>query len=372
MEATTNNHVRSNNRKRLVNLLFMQGEMTKQELVERLDMSLATVNYLVKELTGWGLLTTGRALDSTGGRKPVCICPVYDARYSVGVEAASDTLHLVMLDLGAHITARKSVPLKQENTGEYWQRVGEEIRSFGERAGIPKEKLLDVGITLGLTMRDEELVARREENREMDMDLKLAREALGMPARFRNSTKMAAVAHCWQGKREGSFVYVNLGQKLSAAFVHEGNVLDFAGINGELGCMLVPGASQIRHLDGILSRETICKRTGSQSLTEFFGKQRAGEPEACAFWEAYLQDLGVFLYNLYCMLGWRIVVGGSLSPWLSEELPALEAQIREWYPFEQSGPEILSASLLGEYGAAVGAAMLAVDKYLEAAKQELS
>ena len=116
MEAKTNSDVRSNNRKRLVNLLFMQGEMTKQEMVGRLDMSLATVNYLVRELTERGLLTAGTAKDSTGGRKPVCICPVYDARFSIGVEAASDELHLVLLDLGGHILAKETVPMKQENT----------------------------------------------------------------------------------------------------------------------------------------------------------------------------------------------------------------------------------------------------------------
>lgn len=365
MEAKTNSDVRSNNRKRLVNLLFMQGEMTKQEMVERLEISLATVNYLVKELTGRGLLTTGTAMDSTGGRKPVCICPVYDAKYSVGVEAASDALHLVMLDLGAHIIARETVAVKQENTKAYWQRVGEEIRRFGKERGVPKEKLLDVGITLGVTMKDEELVARSVEKPEFVMDLDLAREGLEIPVGFRNSTKMAAVAHCWQGKREGSFIYLNLGQKLSAAFVHEGNVMDFAGINGELGCMLALGTKKATHLDGIFSREAICSKTGSQSLGEFFQKQGAGEPRICAYWETYLRDLSMFLQNLYCMLGWRIVIGGSLSPYLEPFLPALEERVWEWYPLERPAGQILSASVLGEYGAAVGAAMLPVDSYLE-------
>ncbi|MCI8896036.1 MAG: ROK family transcriptional regulator [Lachnospiraceae bacterium] len=365
MEAKTNSDVRSNNRKRLVNLLFMQGEMTKQEMVGRLDMSLATVNYLVRELTERGLLTAGTAKDSTGGRKPVCICPVYDARFSIGVEAASDELHLVLLDLGGHILAKETVPMKQENTCVYWQQVGKRIRAFGEEHKIDKEKLLDVGITLGVTMQDERLVERKYGYPGFAMDLAAAREGLSMPVHFRNSTKMAAVAHCWQGTRQGSFLYVNLGQKLSAAFVHEGNVLDFAGLNGELGCMLAAGEPKVRYLDEILSRETICQRTGSRNLAEFFGRLKAQEPESCAYWETYLGDLSAFLYNLYCMLGWRIVIGGSSSPYLAEYLPAVEEQIRRHYPFEGPEDRILSTSVLGEYGAAVGAAMLPVDQYLE-------
>lgn len=364
MEPKTNKDVRNNNRKRLVNLLFTKGEMTKQEMVEHLDISLATVNFLVKELIERGLFTTGTAKDSTGGRKPVGICPVYGARYSIGVEAASDELHLVMLDLGGHVTARQSVPKKQENTKEYWQEVGEIIRTFGESTQIPKEKLLDVGITLGLTMQEEELVKRKARDQEFPLDIEAAREGLGIPVRFRNSTKMAALAHCWQGVREGSFVYVYLGQKLSAAFVHEGSVLDFAGINGELGCMLALGEGGQR-IDALFSRKTLCRRTQSLNLTEFFGKVRRQDAESCACWKEYLERLGIFLHNLYCMFGWRIVIGGSVSPYLAEELPGLEAQIKEQYPFYGALEHILSVSVLGEYGAAVGAAMLSVDQYLE-------
>lgn len=365
MEAKTNSDVRSNNRKRLVNLLFMQGEMTKQEMVGKLDMSLATVNYLVRELTEWGLLTSGTAKDSTGGRKPVCICPVYDAKFSVGVEAASDELHLVLLDLGGHIVAKETVAMKQENTRAYWQAVGNRIRAFGDANRIDKEKLLDVGITLGVTMQDERLVERAAGHPGFVMDLVAAREGLDMPVHFRNSTKMAAVAHCWQGTRQGSFIYVNLGQKLSGAFVHEGNVLDFAGLNGELGCMLALGGPGGQYLDQIFSRETICQRTGSRNLADFFGRLKGKEPESCAYWETYLKDLSAALHNLYCMLGWRIVIGGSISPYLADYLPALEARMREHYPFAGPKDSILSTSVLGEYGAAVGAAMLPVDQYLE-------
>lgn len=365
MEAKNSGDVRIGNRKRMVNLLFTEGEMTKQELVGRLGISLATVNYLVKELTERGLLTTGEVRESTGGRKPVGICPVYGARYSVGVEAASDMLYLALVDLGGHVASKKSVARKQENTRAYWQAVGEEIRSFQDFTGVPREKLLDVGITLGVTMQDEELAQRRGAVSEAAVDLEMARNALGMTAHFRNSAKMAAVAHCWQGVREGSFVYVNLGQKLSAAIIHEGNVLDFAGINGEIGCMMALGASKPQYLDEMFSVEAICGRTGSGSIGEFFDRLRGKDASCCAFWKEYLREFSIFLHNLHCMFGWRIVLGGPLCTCLAAELPRLEAQMKELYPFVKRPGQILSVSALGEYGAAVGAAMLPVDKYLE-------
>lgn len=365
MEVTNNSDVRMNNRKRLVNLLFLQGQMTKQELVARLNISLATVNYLVKELMEQGLLTTGKAMDSTGGRKPVCIMPVYDAKFSIGAEAARDYVRVVILDLGSNIVAKESHAIRQENTIEYWSKVSQIIRDIRERHGILKEQLLDVGITLGMTMQDECMVTRKEQNREAVIDLEIARQGLGMPVHFRNSTKMAAVAHYWHGAEQNHFVFLYLGTKVSGAYVHEGKVLDFAGINGELGCMIQRSDAKELRVDQIFSKDAICKAAKVQKAEEFFEKLKQQEPKCQQIWVYYLEQLGLFLHNLYCMFGWKIVLGGSLSPYLEDSLGQLEEIIQNRYPFEKLPKGILSVSNLQEYGAAAGAAMLPVDKYLE-------
>lgn len=365
MEATTNSDVRLNNRKRLVNLLFMDGEMTKQDIVRKLDMSLATVNYLVKELMEKGLLTMGAALDSTGGRKPTCIKPVYNARYSIGVEAASDIVRLVALDLGTHIIARESQELLQENTSSYWEKVGNLVKEFAVKNEIPKELLLDVGITMGITMQDEEMVERKKQSQEFLFDMEMAKESIGIPVHFRNSTKMAAIAQCWHGSITGNFLYVYLGAKLSGAIVSESEVIDFAGINGEIGCMLTQGPSDNVRLDSIFSRRTLCKNAGCKNLAELFEKIENDDVTCKGVWEKYLAELSILAYNMLCIFGWRIVLGGSISPYIKKYLPVVEDKIREFYPFEHFPEKLLSVSSLGEYGSAVGAAMLPVDKFLE-------
>ncbi len=365
MEATTNRDVRINNRKRLVNLLFMYGEMTKQDIVKKLDMSLATVNYLVKELIDNGLLTTGAALNSTGGRKPVCIKPIYEARYSIGVDVAPDVVRIVALDLGNHIVAQESYELLQENLPSYWKSVGGLVSRFDEKIGKPKDVLLDVGVTLGITMQDEKPVERKQQNQEIQIDLKMASESIGIPVHFRNSTKMAAIAQCWQGNSPDNFLYIHLGAKLSGAIVFKKEVLDFSGINGELGCMLVEDTSGTVCLDDIFSRRTLSKSAGCKNLAELFERIDNGNSECRLIWENYLGELAQLVHNLYCLFGWKIVLGGSISPYIKEYLPELEKIVREYYPFVQLPDQILFVSSLGEYGSAVGAAMLPVDKFLE-------
>ena len=43
--------------------------------------------------------------------------------------------------------------------------------------------------------------------------------------------------------------------------------------------------------------------------------------------------------------------------------------MKELYPFEHFPENILSVTTLGEYGAAAGAAMLPIDKFLEAVSE---
>lgn len=365
MEITTNSDVRANNRKRVANLLFTKGEMTKQEIVKHLDMSLATVNYLVKELTEMGLFTSGAAMDSTGGRKPICIQPVYGAKYSIGVEATADVVRLVALDLGTHVIAQESYEIAQESTLAYWKKVGEIVMEFGQKNNLSQEALLDVGITLGITMQDEIPVERKKQSQEFDFDIDLAREGIGMPVHFRNSTKMAAVAHCWHGDMKENFIYIYIGAKVSAAMVFENQVMDFARINGEMGCMLVGNNAEQKRLDSVFSRRTLCKNADCKNLDELFDKIQNGDAECKTVLDEYLDNLANFLYNLYCMFGWKIILGGTVSPFLKPYLLGIEEKMKEYYPFEEFPEKMLDVSWLGIYASAVGAAMIPIDHFLE-------
>ena len=65
------------------------------------------------------------------------------------------------------------------------------------------------------------------------------------------------------------------------------------------------------------------------------------------------------------MFGWKIILGGSLSPYIEPYMSQLEAYMKEEYPFEEFPERILTVTELGAYSAAAGAAMLPIDKFLE-------
>ena len=362
IQTTKNSDVRSANRKRVSNLLFRQGQMTKQELALKLNMSLPTVSTILKELSDAGLVTTGKTLDSTGGRKAVCHQPVYEAKYSVGAEASLHGIRLILLDLGVHVAAEEYFPLEQENTRAYWEKVDSMIERFCQTHVDQKEKILDMGITLEIPMRDGQVIAKKGQTADEIMNLDLARSCLHMNVKFRNSTKMAAVAQIWALGSNNNFVFVSLGNHVRGALIHQGNVMDFANTNGEFADIVTHGGSPGR-LDDILSAENLCRKAQVPDLDTFF--QWVQEGRAAHVWEAYLNELSIFLHALRCIFGWDIVLGGSLSPYLEKYRDLLEARMEAYNTFAEQSQSRLLFSRLGGRGAAVGAALLPIDAFME-------
>lgn len=373
MESTTNKDVRSNNRKRLINLLFRQGQMTKQELAVKLNISLPTVTTILKELAGKGLVTRGQAMDSTGGRKALCYMPVVDAKYSLGVEASEEGVRAAILDLGSHILAKEYFPLKRENTAEYWKAVNEIIEEFSRRYLEQQEKLLDIGITLEVPMQDGRIVLEKGQQEQDILDLNMAAACFPVPVKFRNSTKMAALAQVWVLENRNNFVFVKIGNHVRGALVHQGLVIEFANINGEFGNMLVnakdtKGRVRLREY---LSAKNLCDRAGVADMETFFGKMEEGSIKVKALWEEYLEELEIFFYNLHCIFGWEIVVGGLMSPYIEQYKDDLVRRIEAEGSFAREDKIELSTSSLGESGAVVGAALLPIDEFLEIGYDEL-
>lgn len=365
MESTKNSDIRANNRKRIVNALFRQGQMTKQELAQRLNISLPTANLLLKELADKGLVTNGKVMDSTGGRKPVCIMPVYDAKFSIGAEVSSHGLRIILLDLGSNIIAREYFPYNLENTPEYWKKVNAAVMAFAAKHMQRPDMLLDMGITLEAPMQDGRIIPKKTMTETDQVDLDMAASCFDVPVKFRNSIKMEATAQTWALDRWENFVFVSLGAHVNGAIVYNGAVLEFSNINGEFGSIIIGKNQPYGKIEDYYTTGALCQRAGVDHIQAFFERIDQGDEGCAALWKTYLEGLAVFFHNLYCIFGWKIVAGGRMSPYLEPYKDALNQRLRDMDDYCQTTDTYLEISSLGEYGAAVGAAMLPVDEFLE-------
>lgn len=365
MEGTKNSDIRVYNRKRMVNLLFHQGAMTKAELVNRLDISLPTATLLLKELTEKGLITKGEVLDSTGGRRPVRMAPVYDIKFAVGVEVSMHEIRMVLQDIGARVHARASWSFGLRADREYWEMVNGLLEEFiGEHVDDDK-KLLSVGISIQLPIDHGRIVQKKKD---VDrLNLEMVKSCFQRPVEIQNSAKMAAIAQIWGRIVEKNFVFLSLGTYMSGAIIYQPTVWEFDVPNGMFGSMMENG----RPLEEILTIGALTAKAGAADMEELFTGIEAGNEAYLAAWEEYLEVLSRLLYNLRRIFGYEIVIGGAICPYLEPYQDAIIEKIKALEEFE--GPDVpyVTISDLGAYGAAMGAAMMPINRFLEFGYEEI-
>ncbi|MBO5656726.1 MAG: ROK family transcriptional regulator [Agathobacter sp.] len=336
--------------------------MTKQELATQLGISQPTVATILKELEKRGLVKDGEIMESTGGRKPLCHMPIYDAKYSIGVESARNLVRIVMLDLGANPIAIKEYDLKRNYSPQYWKQVNGFIHDFIEEFKIDREKILDIGITIDETMKEELLVPSKSGGDAIDLEE--AEKQFDFKVFIRSSSKMAAVAQIWTAEERDRFLYINLGTNIRGAMVFENLVIDYAQLNCEFGNMVLSGGqTPSRKLAEELSAESLLDKAGVVHVAEFLDKLDQGDAACEALLEEYIQALSIFLYNMHVIYGWDIIIGGRMSSLVSKYKSRIDEAISNLNQFKEDQGSVFTVSKHGEYSAVIGAAMLPIDRY---------
>ena len=89
------------------------------------------------------------------------------------------------------------------------------------------------------------------------------------------------------------------------------------------------------------------------------------DPAAIDSWYNYLNELAVLIYNIYCIFGWKIIIGGIVSPLIENDMDYLMDRIYDINVFKKVAIPDIILSRYGEFGPAVGAAMLPIDRFLD-------
>jgi predicted NBD/HSP70 family sugar kinase len=363
MENTNNSEVRINNIKRVINILFHQGPMTKQELALKLGISLPTVTVIIKELTKRGLITNGEVLKSTGGRKPVRITPVFDAKYAIGIEVSTNELRIVLVDLGPKKVAVEKYPLGVQNTREYWEQVNSTLMDFIDRNLAEKEKLLGVGITLQVPIKDQRIVLSKNMSPNLCIDLKMAEGCFNIPVEFYSSGKMAAISQIWALNEWDNFIFLSIDSYMAGAFIHNGEIVGFPDRNGEFGNMLINRNGSREKFEDYCTSRAICNKSGL-SVKEFFASLEQGNEDCIKIWDEYLDILSICLHNIHCIFDWDIFIGGSMSEYIEKYRAELRSRLDALTDFSDESTAYVKISDLGVFGPAVGAALTQNDRFL--------
>ena len=369
VKGTNNLDVRVNNRKNIVQMLYRNGMMTKQDIANTLELSLPTVSVILKELTDAGLVTIGGSLESSGGRRPTLNKLVLDARCAVGLSISRQHIRIQLVNLGLEIKATYKERIPFSDTPKYWDHLQAVVGNFILDNHFNDERLLGIGVSVpGVLQRDGKILDFAPTLGVNGLDLDKIRALFDHDVMIANDAKLAGLSHIWRHDTDGG-VFLLLNKGVGGAIIN-GKKLVSGTRSGEFGHMtLVDGGrpcdcGRSGCLEAYCSSTAITETSG-MDLEDFFLALEKGDARAAAIWDEYLDHLSLGINNLRVIFDDQVIVGGEMGPHIRRYEEDLLARLRKRNPFHDDPADFLRISDYGEFDSVVGAAILQINKYLD-------
>ena len=125
----TTSEVRKYNKNRIFRLIYNSNSISRQEIADKLGLSLPTINQNIKLLKEEGLILLEGNFDSTGGRKAQMITVNAAARYAVSVNICPLEIRTSLIDLNGEIKDEISLKTEFATDSEYGVKVSELVEN---------------------------------------------------------------------------------------------------------------------------------------------------------------------------------------------------------------------------------------------------
>ncbi|MBM7488852.1 putative NBD/HSP70 family sugar kinase [Micromonospora luteifusca] len=390
LARATNRSVRLRNRSALLTKLFLDGPLTRQDLVRSTGLSQPAVSNVVADLIDEGLVAEAGAAESDGGRPSMLLRIAPRFAFVVGVDVGETRVRVELFDFAMTLLASIEYPLDPARTEPdlVAGHVLAGIDAVTGQAGVAPGDVLGVGIGVsGVVEQGTEAVVHAQALGWDRVPLeRLIAAGTDLPLHIDNGAKTLGQAEMWFGAGRGArhAVFALVGSGVGASVVTNGATYRGASSSaGEWGhTTLVYGGRACRCgargcLEAYVGAEAIIDRyreacrgrpvPGEDEESQIAALVAAAQTSATA--RRVLDDtagyLGAAVANLINLFNpERVVLGGWAAVALGDLLPAVrEAAGRQALrqPYEQASIELCR---LGVDAVALGAATLPIARFL--------
>ncbi|MBN1888839.1 MAG: ROK family transcriptional regulator [Thermoflexales bacterium] len=391
---------RASSRARLLWMVHARPGISRAELAEASALSKAAISAVVADLLGKGMLLERQTAPSSVGRRRIGLQLNDRAGLALGVHIEATQCTAVLTDLAGQPIQLRSYLGEMLAPSDAVREGAALVRELA--AAAPTDvPIVGLGVSVaGLADAAGEsvlLFAPQAWAGELPLAL-LLREQLGwadeLPLVLINGYHAAALAEHRSGAGQGAddMFFVSVGEGIGAGFVLDGELypgssggagdiahiaVDPAGVAcscGNIGCLetLASGPAVIRSVEAALKehgRDHLLGHSqpgsGSIRLEDVIRATVAGDMVALAAVRQAGEYLGTAIAGLVNALNpRRVVIGGQLAEAGDTLLtPLQEALLRRAAPAAYSNVQVRPAAL-GNDAAALGAAALAIERYL--------
>lgn len=348
-------------------LLRNKKEMTKQEIATALHLSMPTVLNNVDAMMQQGLLAEAGTNESTGGRKAMKIGINPLAGYAIGVDLALHHVEIVITNLFGEILHQKIVPTRFKDEPDWYYNFEEELSSLLTEHDINADQILGLGISFpGIVDEASGFLLKSHILKMENINLDRFKKILPFSLAFANDANCACVSE-YTSKRP-TYLYVSLNESVGGAIMLDGKLyLGDTFQAGEIGHMLLHPKGKTCYCgkegcaDAYLSPLALTKE--GETLSDFFSRIESGDLDTQVTWANYLDSLAIFISNLRMILNMDIVIGGEIGNYMASYLPLLNRRTGKYDLFARDIDYIYPCRTK-QSCCAVGAALLAIDRYM--------
>lgn len=370
-QGINNVMVRLANRQNIVKLLYNKGELTKQEIVSELNLSLPTVNLIIQQLKDDNLVLEQPSDMSSGGRKPQLYSINYDAKAAVGVEISQNHNRLVLINLKNKLIDQSRVRIPFENTDEYWKGVSDRAQNMLLQNNIENDQTIGIGIAIpGVVKHDEEVVELAPTLNLFDFNFNKLKDIFNFPILVENEANAAGFAEVWNKDIIDNAIYISITKGVGGAVIVDNKIfLGDNGRSGEFGHMtLIPDGAVCSCgrkgcFEAYCSTKVLTQYSNGD-VEEFFALKEKGNKGFQKVWDEYLDHLAIGISNIKTAFDTEIIIGGDLDDYIRSDYDKLYEKVRKRVLYKDVEP-IFRISDTGKNASAIGSALLLISNYLD-------
>lgn len=354
------------NQLRILQLLQAEGTLTRQDIGQKLNLSMPTTLQNTNELLECGLLEECGMMESTGGRRAKKLALNENAGLGFGIDIELHHIELVITNLCGKVMVRDAFPLTFRDESGWYQQFQQKIEHFFCAHEIDKEQIIGAGLSFPGIVDDAAGMIVRSHIFDLEhVSLDRFKKCIPFPLVAANDANCACYAELTAACP--TYLYVSLNESVGGAWMLDGK-LHYGDTwqAGEIGHMLlVPNGRKCycgKHgcVDPYLSPKALLK--DGQSIEDFFTLVETGDEEACAVWDEYLEHLAILLTNLRMLCNIDIMIGGIVGTKMKPYMQTLFAKAAKYDLFSRDTDYIYPCKRK-THAFAAGAAMLAIERY---------
>ncbi len=339
MKKATHQQTKQHNRDLVLRTIFLQDSISRADIARVTNLTRTTVSDVVTSLIAEGLVSEIGLGASIGGKSPILLSVIADARYVIGLNLAQNKFIGAIVNLKGEIKETVEMEVPDDN--------GEKALQFAYQIidQLVKKKLkpiIGIGVgTPGLVNTREGVIVSAVNLAWQDLPLgQLLEKKYKVPVSILNDSQATAIGEYVYGgghKLDENLIVVNARHGIGAGILINGRLFQGDGGGaGEIGHVVVQenGAvcrcGKLGCLETIASARAVMQQMNTDSLDAACDAFAAGNAKAVRIVNKAGHYLGVSLANLIGTLNiQKIVLTGDMTrfgpAWLSSVNESMNA-----------------------------------------------